>query len=128
MSATFKEEILRLAQDDSLRLSLAQAKSVMHCARGLVSVLQPDDDADLDFAGRDHVDIDAVVRQRLEHLSRDAGMRAHADADNRELRNAIGGFHIARADFLYNGLKRLSRFGRFVGGDGETDVRESLLP
>ena len=44
-----------------------------------------DQHADLDLAGRDHLDVDAGRGQGLEHRGGDAGVGAHAQADDRDL-------------------------------------------
>src|SRR5436305_770158 len=41
-------------------------------AHGQFRVLRPDQDGDLDLAGRDHLDVDPPLRQRLEHRVRHA--------------------------------------------------------
>ena len=57
----------------------------MQRAQRELGVFGRDQHADLDLGGRDHLDVDALVGQRLEHLLGDAGMAAHADADDRDL-------------------------------------------
>ncbi len=47
--------------------------------------LRVDHHRDLDLRGRDHLDVDAVVGERAEHLGRDAGVAAHAEPDDRHL-------------------------------------------
>ena len=44
-----------------------------------------DQHADLDLAGRDHLDVDARRGQGLEHRGGHAGVGAHAQADDRDL-------------------------------------------
>ena len=44
-----------------------------------------DQDADLDLAGRDHLDVDTGFSHGLEHLASDAGMRPHPQADDGDL-------------------------------------------
>src|SRR5262249_45422989 len=43
-------------------------------------------DVDADLARVDEVDIDSALGERAEHAGRDTGMGAHADAEDRELR------------------------------------------
>ena len=48
-----------------------------------------DDDADLDLAGGDVLDVDLRVRQGFEHALGDAGVTAHAYADDTDLGELI---------------------------------------
>ena len=50
-----------------------------HC---FFAMLEVDHDGDFDFAGGDHVDVHAVLRERFEHFGCDARMAAHADAND----------------------------------------------
>src|SRR5271169_1285529 len=43
----------------------------------------------LDLGGRYHLDVDAFVGKRLEHLGGNADMRAHPDSHQRYLANAV---------------------------------------
>src|ERR1700749_914052 len=61
-------------------------------------VLLGDQNADLYLRCRDHLDVDALVEQGLEHGLRDAGMGAHANADDRYLGDIAVGCYVAIAD------------------------------
>ena len=52
--------------------SLLQLKRRVQRAHREFGVFFRDQHADLDFRGGDHKDVDALVRQRLEHILRDA--------------------------------------------------------
>src|SRR3954467_8698029 len=54
---------------------------VQHADREL-HVLFVHHHGDLDLGGGDHLDIDALLGKRAEHLRRDASVRAHAHADD----------------------------------------------
>ena len=63
------------------RLSVpVQAVGRVQRAQRQLGVLLADQHADLDLGGRDRLDVDALGGQRGEHLVRDAGVAAHADA------------------------------------------------
>src|SRR5690606_35649527 len=62
-----------------------QLECLVQHAYGQLHVLLVDDHRNLDFGGRDHLDVDAFLGQRAEHLAGDADVRAHADADHRYL-------------------------------------------
>ena len=51
---------LRRGRDFDKQESLPQTKGVVNSLRGFFGVGEFDDDADLDLAGGDHVDVDAV--------------------------------------------------------------------
>ena len=57
---------------------------VQHAHRQL-GVLGVDHHRHLDLRRRDHLDVDALARQHLEHARRDAGVAAHAEPDDRHL-------------------------------------------
>ena len=81
-----------------------------------------DEDADLDLAGRDHLDVDAGGGQGLEHRRGDAGVCPHAEADDRHLGDARLVGHAGRADLLRGGLDDLQGLLEVVLGDGEADL------
>ncbi|SPA14560.1 conserved hypothetical protein [Cupriavidus taiwanensis] len=70
----------------------------MQRAHGQFHVLLVDQHRDLDFRGGDHLDVDALFRQRAEHLAGDADVRAHAHAHHRHLRHLGVARHAAGAD------------------------------
>ncbi len=63
-----------------------------------------DQDADLDLAGRDHLQVDAGVGERLEHGGGDAGVGAHAQADDRDLGDLGVVSDLGRADLARGGF------------------------
>src|SRR5690606_20880405 len=70
-------------------LVLAEAEAVVQSAHGELGVLLVDEAADLDLARRDHLDVDAFGGEDAEHLRGDAGVRAHAEADDRDLYDVL---------------------------------------
>src|SRR5205085_9420073 len=84
-----------------LRARLARDRCAVGGGRLLIEVERPvqrahrelhvflvDYDARLDLARRDHLDVDAFARERAEHAARDADVRSHPDADDRDLADA----------------------------------------
>ena len=62
-------------QIDSNQLGgLVEAESLVQNAHGQFQVFFVDDDGDLDFRGRYHLDVDAFFGQCAEHLAGDAGV------------------------------------------------------
>ncbi len=101
---------------------------------GLFHVVRADDrrDVALRRSLRDGVDVDAIVPERGEHLSRDAGMRSHIVADQREDRKT--GFDAQRIDladiYLVFEFAVDGRFGDrarpFVDCDADRMLRRTL--
>src|ERR1700722_19537453 len=58
-------------------------------AHRALDVLARDHARDLDRRGRDHVDVDALLGEHREHARGDAGVRAHAGADDRDLAHLL---------------------------------------
>ena len=63
----------------------------MDGADSLVGILAVNDAGDFDLAGGDHLDIDVVVGQGLEHLGSHAAVALHASAHDGDL--GAGGVH-----------------------------------
>ena len=82
-----------------------QLKGRVQCAHSQLQVFLFDDHRNLDFRCGDHLDIDALLGQRFEHATGNAGMRAHADADDGHLGDLGIAGHFTRADFTCGGLK-----------------------
>src|SRR5258708_22024911 len=88
---------------------------------GLLDPAARDYTGDLDRGGGDHLDVDALLGEHLEDLGRDAGMRAHARADDRDLAHLGLGLH-ALEYLTRHRLKRArGRLNVFVG-NGEGDL------
>src|SRR5690606_4746929 len=83
---------------------LIEAEGLVQHAHSQLEILFIDHDRDLDFRSRDHLDIDALFRQRAEHLAGDARMRAHANADGGHLADLLVADHGARTDMLLHRL------------------------
>ena len=69
-------------------------------AHGELGVLGVDHDGDLDLGGGDHLDVDPLLREHLEHARGDAGVRPHADADDGDLGDVEVAQHVAGADLV----------------------------
>src|ERR1700689_1862533 len=78
--------------------------------------------AHLDLGGRDHLDVDVLGRQGRKHLLRDAGVAAHADADDRDLDHVRIGLELGVAERLLLRLERLHRARQVRFGDGEGQI------
>src|SRR6478609_11090835 len=75
----------RPAVHDGLVFRGVQVERRVHRADRVVERVGAGDHGDADLRRRDHLDVDAGVRQRGEEPRGDAGMRLHARADEREL-------------------------------------------
>src|SRR5208282_979372 len=91
----------------------------MQRAQRQLGVLLGDQHAHLDLGGRDHQDVDVLLRQRRKHLLRHAGVAAHADADDRDLDHVRIGLERGIAERLLLRLERLYRARQIGFGDGE---------
>ena len=61
----------------------------MQCAHCELEVLLLDDNRNLNFRGRDDLNIYVLIGQGLEHLARDAGVGLHSYADYRNLADLL---------------------------------------
>src|SRR5690606_26948877 len=61
---------------------LVKAEGLVQGAYGQFHILVVDDDRGLDFAGADHLDVDALFAEGTEHQAGNAHVAAHADADD----------------------------------------------
>ena len=99
----------------------------MQRAHSLVDVLLVDDAGDLDGRGADHVQVDAEVGQRLEHLGGDAGVAAHTGADQADLGDLRVGVVLSCAELLDDLLERLVGGGDVLDRDRARDVAVAAL-
>jgi hypothetical protein len=67
-------------------------------AHGQFGLVLVDQHRNLDLAGRDRLDVDPAIGQRLEHRRGNAGVAAHADADDADLGDLAVGDHAEIAD------------------------------
>ena len=88
---------------------------------GLLAFGQLDDDGDFNFAGGNHVNVDAFFCERVEHFAGDTGVAFHAHANDGELGDFIGGDDFAETNFLFEAVDDLLSFEEigFVHGEGE---------
>src|SRR6478672_7023990 len=91
------------ARSARVRALFQLERLVQHANREL-EILFVDHDRDLDFRRRDHLDVDTLAGQRLEHLGREPDVRAHSDADDRKLRNPVVPDHLPRLEALLAAL------------------------
>ena len=84
-SRTRRQDPPRLGRDRPL----VEIERLVQGAHGELHVLLVDHDAGLDLARRDHLDVDSLLAEGAEHLARDADVRAHADADDAHLADAV---------------------------------------
>src|SRR5215217_5332357 len=110
----------------SLRIS--QLKRVVHDLQGPGAVFLVDDAADLDLAGGDVLDVDLRVGEGLEHALGDAGVDAHADADDAHLGQVAveGRLRLGAQladDLVDDGLD----VAQIAVLDGEADVRRVVV-
>src|SRR5262245_66354673 len=76
----------------------AELERVVEGAHRQLGVLVLDDAGDGDLGGGDHLDVHALLRERVEHASGHPGLAAHAHAPDRDLGHAIVGCHPRRPD------------------------------
>src|ERR671912_425091 len=69
------------AVDDGLDLVGVEVERRVSALDSAVDVVLVDDHGDPDLRGRDHSDVDSCLGEGSEELRRDAGVRAHARAD-----------------------------------------------
>jgi len=88
---------------------------------GGFALVQVDDDADLDLAGGDHVDVDAGLRERFKQHGCDAGVASHADADDGELSDLLVRDGFLEADLTLDGVEDFAGLEevRLVGGEAD---------
>ena len=94
-------------------------QAVVDGADGAVGLLAVDDAGDLDLAGGDHMDVDVVVGQRLEHTGGHAAVALHTGAHDGHLGVVVGAGHLAELLALPQGAQR---DGRVALGAGEDHV------
>ena len=91
----------------------------MDGADSLVGVCTVDDAGDLDLAGGDHLDVDIVVGQCLEHLGSNAAVALHTSTHDGDL--GAGGVHTDIAEVCAVFQHTHGQLG-FALGTGKADV------
>ena len=76
--------------------SLSEAERRVQRLHRALDVVFGDDARDPDRRRADHLDVDALVRERLEHLGGDTRVRLHARADERDPTDVLVGAEAAR--------------------------------
>ncbi len=90
--------------------------------QGLLGVFAGHEHRDLDLAGGDHLDVDALLGQGAEHPLGHAGLRGHAQADDRNLRHLVVAVVAFGAQFLDGLFDRAERVRQIVAEHREGDV------
>src|SRR5207253_10189499 len=109
-------------------LRLIELERLVQHAHGELGVLLLDHHGDLDLGGRDHLDVDALLRQGAEHLRGDAGVRAHAHADDRHLGDLLVAGDVAALDVrLHLAFEDLHRLGVVAAVHGEGHVGHAVV-
>src|SRR5665647_1209781 len=80
------------------RLGLIQPVQRVQRAYRHIRLISVDQDGEFNFGRGDGENIDLLLGQRLERLGGDAGMAAHADADDRDLGDVGRAIHPLKAD------------------------------
>jgi hypothetical protein len=68
---------------------LRESEALVDDADRQLGIFPVDHARDLDLAGRDQLDVDALVGEQREHRLGDAGVRAHAHPDDRDLADLV---------------------------------------
>src|SRR5664280_1787856 len=106
---------------------VVELEHLVQLAHGLVDVLLGDDARDLDRRRADHVEVDAQVSERLEHLRGDARVRAHAGADEADLGDRRLDVVLARPELAGDVPERLVGGRDVLRGDRAGDVAVAAL-
>jgi hypothetical protein len=70
----------------------------MDGAQGFHSVIAIDEHRDLDFAGRNHLDVDTRIGKCPKHLIRDSRLTGHPQPDNGNLSDVFIARYFGRTD------------------------------
>ena len=109
-----------LAERHAVARRLVQLELGVHGPQGLHALVARHQGRDLDLAGGDHLDIDPVVGQRAEHAVGDAGLRGHAQADDRDL----GHVGVVRDALAAELVGRLLTAASAIGRSSSSTVNE----
>ncbi len=109
-----------------LRGGLAEMKGLVHEVGRFGDAPLFNDHSRFDFACGNHLDVDGAGAEGFKQLCGHARVRAHSDADNGELCDAVLGMECAGADFFDDGLEGGLGLWKFVFGQGEGDVCGAL--
>src|SRR5690606_41808083 len=107
-------------------LGLVELDRTVQRAHRQLEILFRHHHGNLDLRGADHLDVDALRRQRLEHLAGDTGVRTHADADQGYLGDLVVTGDLACAKIRRSFLENLLRLGEIVAVHGEGEVGGAL--
>src|SRR5206468_1019052 len=111
----------------SSRDAATDVEGVVQGADGELGVLVLDDTRDGDLGRRDHLDVDALAGERGEHRRGDAGVAAHADADDGDLGDPLVVDDPAGAD-LAGHVRQLGNRPRVIAArQGEGHVGVAVL-
>src|SRR5690606_26710667 len=99
-----------------------EAECRMQRADTQFQIFLVDHDGNLDLRGGDHLNVDPFIGQGTEHPCRDAGMRTHADTDQRDLADLRGAADFAGSQLLAHRLGDLEGALVIGGQDREGEI------
>src|SRR5207245_10562876 len=102
---------------------LGEPEAVVHDLDGALELGAADDARDADRRRGDDLDVNARVRERLEHVGGDARVAAHARADERDLPDVRVADVALGIDVLRDHAEHRLGGGEVGFGQGERDVR-----
>src|SRR5690606_14760978 len=103
--------------------SLIQLERLVQRTHRQFHVFVSNDHRGLDFAGADHLDVDALLRKGLEHQAGYTNVRTHADAHDGDLGNLVIGNQFAGLDGGNDfAIEQFNGALELVAIDGEREV------
>src|SRR5712691_1364073 len=112
--------------DASLR-RLVESERLVQGAHCELHVFFVDHHRDLDLGSRDHLDVDAFLGEGAEHLARNTGVGAHADAHHGHLADLVVPLDIGGLDMaLHLSVENVERLLVLVAVHGERQVGHAV--
>src|SRR5439155_18835379 len=102
------------------------AEAIVHRLHGTIDLGRPYDARDTDRRGRDDLDVDAGLAQRLEHVRGDAWMALHSGTDEGHLRDDRVVDETLRGDLRREDLENRLRRGEVRLRKRERDVARAF--
>src|SRR5699024_1984489 len=100
----------------------AQLEAVVQCGDGLIDVVLADQHGDADLGGRDELDVDVRVTQRLGEVGGHARVGLHAGTDEGDLADLVVVKDVLPVAGLLHALEQLHGAGAVLARAGEGDV------